>query len=105
MKATGEAKIIDTIYPKRVNHIPELNRMGALGRVENDVISITGPTPLTGCEVAASDLRAGAALVIAGLMAQGTTKISNIEHILRGYSHIVENLQQLGADIQMIEED
>ena len=105
MKATGEAKIIDTIYPKRVNHIPELNRMGAIGRVENDVISITGPTPLTGCEVAASDLRAGAALVIAGLMAQGTTKISNIEHILRGYSHIVENLQQLGADIQMIEED
>lgn len=105
MKATGEAKIIDTIYPKRVNHIPELNRMGALGRVENDVISITGPTALTGCEVAASDLRAGAALVIAGLMAKGTTKISNIEHILRGYSHIVENLQQLGADIQMIEED
>ena len=105
MKATGEAKIIDTIYPKRVNHIPELNRMGAKGRVENDVISINGPTPLTGCEVAASDLRAGAALVIAGLMAKGTTKISNIEHILRGYSHIVENLQQLGADIQMIEED
>jgi len=104
-KATGTAMVVDTIYPKRVNHIPELNRMGALGRVENDVISITGPTALTGCEVAASDLRAGAALVIAGLMAKGTTKISNIEHILRGYSHIVENLQQLGADIQMIEED
>lgn len=105
LKAHGEAKIIDTIYPKRVNHIPELNRMGAKGRIENDMISILGPTHLRGCEVAASDLRAGAALVIAGLMAEGTTKISNVEHILRGYSHIVENLQALGADIQMIEEE
>lgn len=103
IKATGEARIMDTIYPKRVNHIPELNRMGAKARVENDMIFIQGPSKLTGCEVAASDLRAGACLVIAGLMAEGTTIISNIGHILRGYSNIVEKLQALGADIQMVE--
>ncbi|MGY3724631.1 UDP-N-acetylglucosamine 1-carboxyvinyltransferase [Granulicatella balaenopterae] len=103
VKAQGEARIMDTIYPKRVNHIPELNRMGASGRVENDVIYIKGPSKLQGCEVAASDLRAGACLVAAGLMAEGTTTISNVGHILRGYSNIVEKLQALGADIQMIE--
>jgi len=63
-----------------------------------------GAEAAAGAEVAASDLRAGAGLVVAGLMAEGTTKISNIEHILRGYSNIVEKLQALGADITMIEE-
>ena len=104
MKANGTAMIVDTIYPKRVGHVPELNRMGAHGKVIEDIITFEGPTPLVGAEVAASDLRAGAGLVVAGLMAEGTTKISNIEHILRGYSNIVEKLQALGADITMIEE-
>ena len=96
--------VVDTIYPKRVGHVAELNRMGARGKVIEDIITFEGPTLLVGAEVAASDLRAGAGLVVAGLMAEGTTKISNIGHILRGYSNIVEKLQALGADITMIEE-
>lgn len=103
LKAVGESSIVDTIYPKRVNHIPELNRMGADIRVESDIILINGGNQLTGAEVEASDLRAGASLVIAGLMAEGTTTITGVENILRGYSNIVEKLRDLGADIQMID--
>lgn len=104
LTAHGSGTIIDTIYPKRVNHLAELARMGAFVKVNDGVILIDGPSQLTGAEVAASDLRAGACLVIAGLMAQGTTKISQIEHILRGYADIVSKLKGLGADITMIEE-
>ncbi len=104
LKANGESAIKDTIYPKRVKHIPELARMGAQARVESDLILLEGPCELTGAEVEASDLRAGACLVIAGLMAEGNTKISGIENILRGYDHIIEKLTDLGADIEMIEE-
>ena len=105
LKAHGDGIIIDTIYPKRVNHIPELRRMGANIKVESDTIFLHGPNELTGVEVTASDLRAGACLVIAGLMAKGTTTISGVENILRGYDHLVEKLTALGADIKMIEED
>ena len=94
---------MDTIYPKRVKHIPELQRMDAEMRVENDLILIEGGHALNGVEVVASDLRAGACLVIAGLIAEGTTEISGVENILRGYDHIIEKLTALGADIQMIE--
>ncbi len=104
LTAHGSGTIIDTIYPKRVNHLAELARMGAFVKVNDGVILIDGPSQLTGAEVAASDLRAGACLVIAGLMARGTTKISQIEHILRGYADIVSKLKGLGADITMIEE-
>ncbi|RLK62900.1 UDP-N-acetylglucosamine 1-carboxyvinyltransferase [Atopobacter sp. AH10] len=103
LKAKGSGTIVDTIYPKRVNHVPELVRMGAKMRVEDDMILVDGPIKLSGAEVAASDLRAGACLIIAGLMAEGTTYISNIDHILRGYSHIVEKLRGIGADIEMID--
>lgn len=103
LKATGDGTIIDTIYPKRVNHIPELRRMGAMIKVESDTIFLHGPNHLTGVEVTASDLRAGACLVIAGLMATGTTTIRGVENILRGYDHIVEKLSALGAEIRMEE--
>lgn len=103
VKASGESVLIDTIYPKRVNHIPELNRMGADIRVENDTILINGVGKLTGAEVTASDLRAGACLVNAALMAEGTTEISGVENILRGYANIVEKLTAIGADIKMVE--
>lgn len=102
--AEGEGTIMDTIYPQRVKHIPELNRMGANIKVDGDIIRISGPSELTGAPVEASDLRAGAALVIAGLIAEGSTVISGVEHILRGYSNIVQKLQDLGADIEMIQE-
>lgn len=100
---TGKSIVTDTIYEKRVNHIPELARMGADASVEGDMIIINGHPDLVlqGAEVAASDLRAGACLVTAGIMAQGTTKISNVENILRGYDNIIDKLTALGADIFM----
>lgn len=103
LQADGESSIMDTIYPKRVGHIPELQRMGADIQVESDIILIKGNQKLTGVEVEASDLRAGACLVNAGLMADGTTTISGVVNILRGYSNIVEKLTALGADIEMVE--
>lgn len=102
LRAKGESTIIDTIYPKRINHIPELNRMGANIRVEGDMILVNGSNHLTGAEVQATDLRAGASLVVAGLMAEGTTTITGIFNILRGYSNIVEKLSAMGADISIV---
>ena len=104
LKASGRGKIIDTIYEKRVNHVPELARMGADIQVLGGQIVYNGPTQLSGAPVKASDLRAGAALVTAGLMAEGHTEITNIEFILRGYSNIIEKLSDLGADIRLIED-
>lgn len=103
MLASGESVVIDSIYPKRTKHIPELNRMGANARVESDVILIEGGHPLKGEAVTASDLRAGACLVNAGLIAEGETVISGVDNILRGYAGIVAKLRALGADIKMIE--
>lgn len=105
LKTTGDSVIVDTIYQKRINHVPELARMGADIRTEGNMIIMKGPNKLHGAEVKASDLRAGACLVLAGLMAEGTTKVSNIEYILRGYDQIVEKLTALGADIRMVNED
>ena len=104
LKASGRGKIIDTIYEKRVNHVPELARMGADIQVLGGQIVYNGPSQLSGAPVKASDLRAGAALVTAGLMAEGQTEITNIEFILRGYSNIIEKLSDLGADIRLIED-
>lgn len=104
LKASGRGKIIDTIYEKRVNHVPELARMGADIQVLGGQIVYNGPTQLSGVPVKASDLRAGAALVTAGLMAEGQTEITNIEFILRGYSNVIEKLSDLGADIRLIED-
>ena len=104
LTAAGRGRIVDTIYEKRVNHVPELAKMGANISTLNDHIIYEGPNQLTGSSVKATDLRAGAALVIAGLMASGTTEITNVEYILRGYSDIIHKLTQLGADIQLIEE-
>lgn len=100
----GEGTIIDTIYPQRVKHLPELIRMGANVKVDGDIIRIKGPSKLTGAPVKASDLRAGACLVIAGLIAEGETEITGVENILRGYSNIVSKLRNIGADIEMIDD-
>ena len=104
LTAVGRGRIVDTIYEKRVNHVPELAKMGATISTLNDHIIYEGPNQLTGSSVKATNLRAGAALVIAGLMASGTTEITNVEYILRGYSDIIHKLTQLGADIQLVEE-
>lgn len=104
LMAQGQGNISDTIYEKRINHVPELARMGANISVLGGRIVYQGPNQLSGASVKATDLRAGAALVIAGLMAQGTTEITNIEFILRGYSNIIEKLRELGADITLVED-
>lgn len=104
LTAAGRGRIVDTIYEKRVNHVPELAKMGATISTLNDHIIYEGPNQLAGSSVKATDLRAGAALVIAGLMASRTTEITNVEYILRGYSDIIHKLTQLGADIQLVEE-
>ena len=104
LTANGHGKITDTIYEKRVNHVAELAKMAGKISTSSDQIVYEGPNQLQGAQVKATDLRAGAALVIAGLMAQGKTEITNIEFILRGYSNIIEKLTNLGADIQLIKE-
>ena len=103
LKAKGRGFIVDTIYEKR-NHVPELAKMAAHISSSSHQIIYEGPNQLKGADVKATDLRAGAALVIAGLMAQGQTEIRNIEFILRGYSNIIEKLRSLGADIELVEE-
>lgn len=105
LKAEGGGTITDTIYEKRIGHVQELANMGADIRVLGSRISYQGPAELNGTRVKATDLRAGAALVIAGLMAKGRTEITNVEFILRGYSNIIEKLRHLGADIQLVETD
>lgn len=99
LKTQGQGKIIDTIYEKRTKHVAELARMGADISVHSNQVIYHGGRQLTGAPVKATDLRAGAAMVIAGLMAEGRTEITNIEHILRGYSNIIDKLHALGADI------
>jgi UDP-N-acetylglucosamine 1-carboxyvinyltransferase len=98
-KASGTGVVTDTIYGARFKHIDELRRMNAQIKVEGRSAIVTGPIQLQGAKVKASDLRAGAALVVAGLMAEGVTEITGLEHIDRGYSHLEEKLTGLGATI------
>lgn len=99
-QAVGTSKITDTIYSARFKHIDELRRMNAKARVEGNTAIIEGPIQLEGAAVTATDLRAGAALVLAGLLAKGETEIHDIYHIERGYSSLIEKLCALGADIR-----
>jgi UDP-N-acetylglucosamine 1-carboxyvinyltransferase len=98
-KAEGSAVVTDTIYSARFKHIDELRRMNANIKVEGRSAIVNGPIQLQGAKVKASDLRAGAALVIAGLLAEGITEVTGLEHIDRGYSNLVEKLEGLGATI------
>lgn len=102
--ANGRSEVYESIYENRFKHLDELGKMGALAVYSERSATIEGVPYLTGAAVTATDLRAGAALVIAGLVARGETKISEIEHIDRGYPHIEEKLVDLGADIRRIEE-
>lgn len=99
-EADGDSKIRDTIYPERFKHCVELEKMGAdIDVLGNGSAIIHGPTPLSAAEVSATDLRCGAAMVVAGLMANGVTEISNVYHIDRGYSELDLKLKKLGAKI------
>ena len=99
----GTSEIEETIYENRFMHIEYLNKMGANITTKDRIATIHGKTPLTGQEVIATDLRAGASLVIAGLIANNTTTIEKVEHILRGYEGIIEKLINVGADIKIEE--
>ncbi|WP_252501922.1 UDP-N-acetylglucosamine 1-carboxyvinyltransferase [Sporosarcina sp. Marseille-Q4943] len=101
-QAHGSSVITDTIYSARFKQIDELRRMNADGKVEGQSVILSGPTPLQAATVRATDLRAGAALVIAGLLAEGETEIQEIQHIERGYSDLIEKLRGIGADIRKV---
>lgn len=98
-KAEGTGIVTDTIYSARLKHIDELRRMSANIKVEGGSAIISGPVQLEGARVKASDLRAGASLIIAGLMANGITEITGLEHIDRGYESILSKLTALGAKV------
>lgn len=98
-QAQGQSIITETIYTERFKHCMELNKMGANINVMQASAMVNGPTALTGCEVEATDLRCGACLVIAGLLAEGVTTIHEIYHIDRGYEDLDGKLKSLGATI------
>ncbi|GAF67121.1 UDP-N-acetylglucosamine 1-carboxyvinyltransferase [Bacillus sp. TS-2] len=98
-QASGTSIVTDTIYNARFKHIDELRRMGANVKVEGRSAIINGKTALQGAKVKASDLRAGAALVVAGLMADGITELTGLEHVDRGYEDLEDKLLGLGAQI------
>lgn len=100
----GESAFEETIYENRLRHIPHLNNMGADIKAFDKTALIRGRTPLIGRKVKATDLRAGASMLVAGMIAEGTTTIYNIEHLLRGYEKIVDKLNNVGANIRLIDE-
>lgn len=101
-QAEGTAVITETIFENRFLHASELMRMGADITLRGNQAIVRGPTPLTGAEVIASDLRASASLVLAGLVARGTTIVHRIYHLDRGYERIEQPLRALGARIERI---
>ena len=103
-QSLGTSRITETIWENRFMHIPYLVDMGADITVKNQSAVIIGPSKLVGKNIKATDLRAGAAMIAAGLLAEGTTTISDIEHVLRGYENIIEKLKNVGAHISLIEE-
>lgn len=102
-QADGISLFEETIWENRMGHVPYLNKMGANIEVNGMKAKITGKTKLHGTKISATDLRAGAALVTAGLIADGTTIIDNADYILRGYERIINKLSKVGANIKIIE--
>jgi len=100
--ANGNSEIKETIFENRFMHVLELDRMGANIKLDGNKAKITGPVKFNGAEVSATDLRAGAALVLAGIVAKGETIINEIHHIERGYENLVERLLLVGVDIKKV---
>ena len=101
--AEGTSVLTEGVWDNRYRYTNEFRRMGAKIQVDGKIAIIEGVESLTGAPVEACDLRAGAAMVVAGLAARGTTEISNIKHIERGYENIVGKLSGVGADIRTVE--
>lgn len=102
--AKGPSVVIETVFENRFMHVGEFNRMGANIKTEGNCAIIPGDKALQGAQVVATDLRAGAAVVLTGLVAEGTTEVSQIYHVDRGYENFVEKLRALGANIMRVEE-
>lgn len=101
----GTSELEETVFENRFMHVPEFNRMGTDISIRHGVAVVSGGLPLSGAEVMASDLRAGAALVLAGLAAEGTTVVNRVYHIDRGYDKLEEKLNKVGAKIERIKLD
>lgn len=100
--AEGTSVITETVFENRFMHVEEFRRMGAQAKIEGRSVIIEGPIDIQGAEVAATDLRAGAALILAGLKAKGITQVTELKHLDRGYVDFTEKLASLGADIERV---
>ncbi len=103
--ADGSSMIVENIWESRFQYTDELIKMGANISAHGSTAVITGVESLSGSPVVSHDLRAGAAMIIAGLVAHGKTEVSSISHILRGYENIVDKFQNLGANIEWVKDD
>ncbi|OGD23154.1 MAG: UDP-N-acetylglucosamine 1-carboxyvinyltransferase [Candidatus Aminicenantes bacterium RBG_13_59_9] len=101
-QAAGTSIITETIFERRFSHVNELLRLGASIEVSGDKATVRGRTPLSAAEVMATDLRASASLILAGLVARGETVINDVEHLDRGYEKIEDKLRGLGADVKRV---
>ena len=101
-QATGASVLTETIFENRYMHVPELARMGADVAVDGRTAIVTGPTPLKGAPVMATDLRASMSLIIAGLAAEGETTVARVYHLDRGYERLEEKLQAVGGDVERV---
>jgi UDP-N-acetylglucosamine 1-carboxyvinyltransferase len=104
-RSTGSAVVTDNIYFDRFKHVPELVRLGANIEVKENVAVVKGVASLKGAKVMSTDLRASASLILAGLVAEGTTEVLRVYHMDRGYEHIEKKLRGLGADIERVKSD
>lgn len=102
LTAQGTSMLTETVFENRFMHVEEFKRMGAQLKIDGRTVIIEGGKPLSGAQVKATDLRAGAALILAGLVADGVTEVTELHHVDRGYVDIVGKLRSLGADIQRI---
>ncbi|MEI8218335.1 MAG: UDP-N-acetylglucosamine 1-carboxyvinyltransferase, partial [Elusimicrobiota bacterium] len=98
----GKSSIRETVFENRFLHVAELQRLGANIHIKGNTVQVTGVKNISGAPVMASDLRAGAALVIAGLIAEGRTEVLRVYHLDRGYEHLEKKLRTLGADIRRV---
>ncbi|QAS53317.1 UDP-N-acetylglucosamine 1-carboxyvinyltransferase [Halobacillus litoralis] len=105
LSATGTSVITETVFENRFMHVEEFRRMNANLKIEGRSVIVEGPSSLQGAEVAATDLRAGAALILAGLVADGYTRVTELKHLDRGYVEFTEKLAQIGADIERVKEE
>ncbi|WP_153463503.1 MULTISPECIES: UDP-N-acetylglucosamine 1-carboxyvinyltransferase [Sediminibacillus] len=105
LRAEGTSVITETVFENRFMHVEEFRRMNAKLKIEGRSVIVEGPVELQGAEVAATDLRAGAALILAGLTAEGYTRVTELKHIDRGYVNLAEKFASLGADIERVTDD